>query len=233
MDTEFRPRARTRAIDLAGLAGDGLLSLVLDRTTDGVLLADRDGVIVYVNKPLLRLFGYEAADLLGNTIDMLVPESHRDQHHGHVKKFARSPEERPMGRDDLDIEGRHADGSRFSVDVQLNMLPGSSLVIATVRDMTVQRQSAVDCAIVRIDLANANDRVDRLQSSLDLVIQRLFALGTSIAAGATNEPVLLERLAGATRKIDEIIDTVSSVGGHPTLHRGRQGPWSVAIATDV
>jgi PAS domain S-box-containing protein len=208
MDTEFRPRPRIRAIDLAGLAGDGLLSMVLDRTTDGVLLADREGVIVYVNEPLQHLFGYQAADLIGNTIDMLVPESHRDQHHGHVKKFAGSPEERPMGRDDLDIEGRRADGSRFSVDVQLNMLPGSSLVIATVRDMTLQRQSAVDCAIVRIDLANANDRVDRLQSSLDLVIQRLFALGTSIAAGATNEPVLLDRLAGATRKIDEIIETV-------------------------
>jgi PAS domain S-box-containing protein len=211
MDTEFRPRARTRCIALADLAPDGLLSLLLDRTTDGVLLADGDGVIVYANRPLLQLFGYQAADLLGHSIDMLVPEGHREQHHGHVKEFVRSPGERSMGREDLDIEGRHANGSRFSIDVQLNTLPGSSLVIATVRDMTEQRQSSVDYAIVRIDLANAIDRVDRLQNSLDLVIQRLFGLGTSIAAGASNEPLLLERLAGATRGINEIIDTVQQL----------------------
>ena len=113
-----------------------------------------------------------------------------------------------MGRDDLDIEGRHANGSSFPIDVQLEALPGGSLIVATVRDMTHQRQSSVDRAIVRIDLANAKDHIVRLQESLDLVIQRLFALGTSIEASALDEPVLLERMAGATRRINEIIDTV-------------------------
>ena len=115
-----------------------------------------------------------------------------------------------MGREDLDIEGCRADGTRFSVDVQLDVVPGAPLVVATVRDMTVQRQAAVDNAIARIDLANASDRITHLQESLDLVIQRLFALGTSIAAGAANEPVLLERLAGTTRGIDEVIDAVQA-----------------------
>ena len=113
-----------------------------------------------------------------------------------------------MGRDDLDIEGRRADGTHFSVDIQLAVLPGTSLVVATVRDMTVERQAAVDNAIARIDLANATARIDHLQESLDLIIQRLFALGTSIAAGASNETVLLTRLANATHGIDEIIEAV-------------------------
>jgi PAS domain S-box-containing protein len=185
-----------------------LLSLVLDRTTDGVLVADGDGVMVYVNEPLAEMFGYKARDLLGESIEMLMPHNQRDAHHAHVERFQASPEARPMGRDDLDIEGRRADGTQFSVDIQLDVLPGLPLVVATVRDMTVQRQSAVDNAIARIDLANAATRIDHLQESLDLVIQRLFALGTSIAAGASNETVLLDRLTSATRGIDEVIDAV-------------------------
>ena len=182
--------------------------MVLDHTNDGVVVADGDGVIVYANKPLLALFGYESGELVGEPIAILVPDYYRDHHSDHVKRFLQSPEPRPMGRDDLDIEGRHANGSSFPIDVQLEALPGGSLIVATVRDMTHQRQSSVDRAIVRIDLANAKDHIVRLQESLDLVIQRLFALGTSIEASALDEPVLLERMAGATRRINEIIDTV-------------------------
>ena len=192
-----------------GAAGE-LLALVLDRIADGVLVADNDGAIVYVNKPLADLFRYEAVDLVGRRIDVLLPESHRAEHDAHVKKFLTSPGHRPMGRDDLDIEGRRADGTRFSVDIQLDVLPGSSLVVATVRDMTAERHAAVDYAIARIDLAVAATRIDHLQESLDLVIQRLFALGTSIEAGAANEPLLLDRLAGATHGIDEVIEAVQT-----------------------
>jgi PAS domain S-box-containing protein len=193
---------------IGDIAPNALLSLVLDHTTDGVLMVDARGAIVYANQPLLDLFGYEAGDLVGQTIGVLVPDGHRAEHQSHVERFNHSQEERPMGRPDLDIEGRRSDGSCFSVDVQLSALPGSSLTVATVRDMTEQRQAAVDSAIARIDLANATTQVDDLQASLDLVIQRLFALGTSIAAGATNESVLAERMETALQSIDEIIELI-------------------------
>ena len=154
------------------------------------------------------MFGYDAEDLLGQRVEVLLPEDLRDHHRHHVKDFLAAPMPRPMGREDLDIEGRRADGSVLPIDVQLNALPGTSLVVATIRDMTQLRRAAVDCAIVRIDLANARSQVDRLQASLDLVIQRLFALGTSIAASAANESVLSERLAAALHGIDQVIEAV-------------------------
>ena len=206
--TEMRLELGAHSAAVDDVASSALLSMMLDLTTDGVLLADDHGVIVYVNQPLLQLFGYNATDLLGKNIDILVPEGHREHHHQHVARFLHAPEPRPMGRDDLDIEGRRADGSIVSIDVQLNALPDSSLVVATVRDMTAQRRTAVDGAIAKIDLANATTQINHLQDALDLVIQRLFALGTSITASASNQPVLLERLAGAVHRIDEIIDTV-------------------------
>ena len=201
------------------LVPDELLSLVLDRTTDGILLTDSDGVIVHANTPLLQLFGYEVEDLLGQPVEVLMPAHLRQEHRSNVHRFAAAPEPRPMGRADLDIEGRRADGSVFPIDVQLNAVPATSLIVATIRDMTAQRQAAVDCAIARIDLANARSQVARLQGSLDLVIQRLFALGTSIAASAANEAVLAERLTAAVHGIDEVIDAVQdgrqAVGPRP------------------
>ena len=189
---------------------DDFMSMVLDRTTDGVMLTDGNGMIVYVNVPLLQLFGYDADDLIGQPLEILLPEHARSQHRTHVKGFHAAPAPRPMGRDDLDLVGRHADGSVFPIDVQLSSLPGSTLVVATIRDMTSQRRATADLAIGKIDLTNANARIDQLQASLDFVIQRLFALGTSIAAGASDESVLGERLAAALHRIDQVIEAVQS-----------------------
>jgi PAS domain S-box-containing protein len=204
-----------RGATFADHTADELMSWVLDRITDGVLVADAKGVIVYVNEPLAELFGYEASGLVGATIETLLPEGQRDEHHAHVERFLVSGVARPMGRDNLDIVGRRADGTEISVDVQLEVLPGN-LVVATVRDMTAQRQNVVDLAISRIDLANSSARVAHLEGSLDLVIQRLFALGTSIAAGASSEALLVDRLARAVRGIDEVIDAVQ-------MHRHSSG----------
>ena len=182
--------------------------MVLDRTTDGVVVTDAGGVIQYVNEPLLRLFGFERAELLGKPVEVLVPNALRDDHHRHVEQFVDSPDQRPMGRDDLDIEGRHADGTSFPIDVQLSTLPEVALVVATVRDMTAARQASVDGAILRIDLAHARDQIEGLHEALDQVIQSLFALGTSMNAATTNKALLVERVSGASQRIDEIIDAV-------------------------
>lgn len=208
VDTQTRRKKGARGVAIDVLASELVLSMMLDRTTDGVLLADSDGVIVYTNKPLLALFGYAAEDLLGRTVEVLLPDHHREEHKSQVEHYMRSPMPRPMGRRDLDIEGRRSDGTSFPIDVQLTSIPDMSLVVATVRDMTEQRHLAVDKAIAGIDLANATARINGLQESLDLVVQRLFALGTLIAAGASDETVLRERLVGAIRGIDEVIDAV-------------------------
>lgn len=207
MKTETLESEGTPA-DASRRSTDALLSMVLDRTTDGVMLTDGDGIIVYVNLPLMRLFGYDADDLIGEPLDVLLPEYLRPNHRDHVRHFMAAPSPRPMGRNDLDIEGRRSDGTLFAIDVQLSALPGTSMVVATIRDMTEQRRESVDRAIVKIDLANARTQVDRLQGSLDLVIQRLFGLGTSIAASASNDELLADRLASALHGIDQVIEAV-------------------------
>ncbi len=207
-------REHQGGVDADGdLDSTSLLSIVLDATTDGILLADRSGTIVHANTPLLKLFGYEAGDLVGEPIEILMPEDQRREHRHKVERYVDAPRHRPMGRDDLDIEGQHADGSKIPVDIQLSALPGSSLIVATVRDMTAQRDIAARCALDRLDLARVRAEADQLRASLDLVIQRLFGLGMSMAAGASDEALLTERMAKALQKIDEIIEAVQSSRG--------------------
>jgi PAS domain S-box-containing protein len=185
-----------------------LLATVLDFTTDAVLVSNGNGVMVYVNTPLLDLFGYGTPELVGQRVEVLLAESLGEQHKDYVTKYLAAPTTEPMTTDDLDLEGRRADGSRFPIEVQLSSLPGSALVVGTIRDVTADRRSSVDHAIAKIDLANARNRIDQLQESLDLVIQRLFALGTSIVASATDEEVLAQRMEGAVKGIDDVIEAV-------------------------
>ena len=186
---------------------EDLLNSVLDCTVDAVLMTDDDGVIVYVNSSLMRLFGYidDADSPVGMSVGVLLPDA-----------------------DEMDVEGRRLDGSLFAVDVEVRVLPDAPFVVATVRDMTAQRQAVVDNAIDRIDLANATLRIDQLQKSLDFVIQRLFALGTSILASASNETELTYRMDTAVQAVDDIINAIQrdrrSLG--PALIPTRDlGPW--------
>jgi PAS domain-containing protein len=178
-----------------------LLTSMLDCTVDAVLMTDDDGVIVYVNSALMRLFGYTDGEdsPLGMSIGGLLPDA-----------------------DEMDVEGRRADGSMFAVDVQVRVLPDAPFVVATVRDMTAQRQAVVDNAIDRIDLANARLRIEKLQHSLDFVIQRLFALGTSILASASNKTELTYRMDAAVEAVDDIINAIQ---------RDRQSRDAELIAT--
>ena len=185
---------------------EDLLNSVLDCTVDAVLMTDDDGVIVYVNSSLMRLFGYtDEVTPVGMSIGGLLPDA-----------------------DEMDVEGRRADGSMFAVDVQVRVLPDAPFVVATVRDMTAQRQNVVDNAIDRIDLANARLRIDQLQWSLDFVIQRLFALGTSILASASNETDLTYRMETAVQAVDDIINAIQRdrQSRGPELVPTRDlGPW--------
>ena len=197
-------------------APDALLATILDVTTDAVLVFDDKGVMVYVNSTLVDLFGYSARDLVGRRVGVLLAEGLDEQHSDDIANFLAAPTEGPLTSDDLDLEGLRSDGSRFPIDLHLNAMPGSALVVGTVRDMTAHRRSSVDSAIAKIDLANARRRIDQLQDSLDLVIQRLFALGTTIVASATNEDLLAQRMEHAVQGIDEVIEAVQQLRQAPT-----------------
>ena len=115
---------------------DGLLEAL----PDALVGADESGVIRLVNRQAESLFGYDRAELVGEHIEMLLPESFREVHAAHRVEYDQAPTIRPMGRE-LRLSGLRRDGTEIPVDVALSPMDTGQgvLVIASVRDMTYYR----------------------------------------------------------------------------------------------
>lgn len=143
-------RARQRAEDLADERTADLQALVAS-APDATLVVDANGVIVLASDQVRRLLGHEPDDLIGRPVEDLVPDEVRAGHEQHRGDFMRSPERRSMGAG-LELDARRADGSTVPVEISLSPLTGETFgaVVASLRDVTVQRQA-------RRDLELAND----------------------------------------------------------------------------
>ncbi len=92
---------------------------MLSAPADGVMAVDADGIIVRVSSQICSLFGYEAADLEGQPVEILVPEALRARHVADRRRYAVEPVPRPLGSG-LQLMGRRADGAEIPVDVSLS-----------------------------------------------------------------------------------------------------------------
>jgi len=85
------------------------LSSLIDDTLDAMVVVDTNGRIVEVNTQALGLFGYSRDELLGELVEILLPQGVRDRHVSERDGYVRSPRVRPM-KTGLDLSGRHKDG---------------------------------------------------------------------------------------------------------------------------
>lgn len=118
-------------------SSEGLYRAIFEASPDGVVVVDDTGVIVDLNLQAEELFGYARAELLGQPVEVLVPEGVREAHRARRKAYARDAHARPMGIG-LDLKARRRGGGEVPVEISLSPLPTAegTLVIATVRDMT-------------------------------------------------------------------------------------------------
>jgi len=114
---------------------------LLEAAPDAMVIADASGRIVAVNGQAEQLFGYTRDELLGQQVEILVPDSSRDIHPSHRASYFRDSRTRPMGAG-LDLRGRRKDGSEFPAEISLSPLPtqAGTLVTAAIRDVSARKQ---------------------------------------------------------------------------------------------
>lgn len=135
---------------------------VVEAAPNAMIMVDKEGKIVLSNLQTEKLFGYDRAELLGQPIEMLVPERYRLQHPGHRKVFFQHPKARSMGAG-RELFGRRKDSSEVPIEIGLNPMETSegAFVLASIIDIT-ERKRAEDRFRLAVEAApNAMLMIDR------------------------------------------------------------------------
>ena len=130
-----------------------------DGAPDPIIIADGRGRIVFANLRTETVFGYRREELLGASVDLLLPERLRTAHVGHRARYVSDPRTRPMGVG-VDLLARRKDGSEFPVDISLSPIHTEDgvLVMSVIRDVT--------------DRKRREDEIRRLNRELELRVAK-------------------------------------------------------------
>ena len=109
---------------------------------DAVLVVDRDGCIARVNRQAETMFGYNRNELIGQAVEILIPERFAPRHAEQRSRYSAHPLLRPMG-EPLELFGRRKDGHEYPIDVMLSPIETGEgpLVVATIRDLTARKHA--------------------------------------------------------------------------------------------
>src|SRR5262249_56020477 len=114
---------------------------LLESAPDAVVITDSDGRIMLVNAQTESLFGYPRDELLGQDVELLLPEEVRNRHVTHRLGYLSDPRTRPMGIG-LELAGKRKDGSEFPVDISLSAIDTGEgrLLTAFLPDLPARHQ---------------------------------------------------------------------------------------------
>lgn len=186
---------------------DSRLSL-LEGAADATLVVDWNGVIRYANRRTFEVLGWQPSELVGQPVEVLVPESVRSVHTKHRSEYAHMPRPRMMGYG-LELTAVHRDGHTVPVEIALSpqATEEERLIVVSIRDISERVSMIRQLGETAAKLAVVDER-DRIARDLhDNIVQRLFAAGLHLQA-ALGRPDQEQRLV---RVIDEIDDAIKEI----------------------
>jgi protein-histidine pros-kinase len=143
------------------------VGILLESLPDAIVISDGEGNIVLVNSQTQRLFGYTREELLGQSIEMLIPARLRGSHLNNREGYLRDPRVRPMGAG-LELYGLRKDGSEFPLEISLSPIESEygTLVASAVRDDTQRKRFEQALREKNFELEHANLAKDRFLASM-------------------------------------------------------------------
>ena len=189
---------------------DEMFRGLLESAPDAVVIVGQDGRINLVNSQTDAMFGYPREELVGQKVEVLLPDSARGLHVQHRAGYFGQPRVRSMGAG-LDLYARHRDGREFPVEISLSPLAteAGTLVSAAIRDITERRRVQRQLEEKNLQLADANQAKTHFLASMS------HELRTPLNAIIGFTGTLLMLLAGPlTPEQTKQLRTVQAAGMH-------------------
>ena len=182
---------------------------IVEAAPCGIVMIDGQGRIAMINPQAESMFGYERSELIGNPLEILLPERLRAAHGAHRQAFTGAPAIRQMGVG-RDLTARRKDGSEFPVEIGLNPVAGNpeGLVLAMVTDITRRSTLQLELRQANANLeefmyAASHDLKSPLRGISDLVDWISEDLGSGVAPDVARN---LVRVNDRVRRLDRVID---------------------------
>jgi PAS domain S-box-containing protein len=139
-----------------------VLRSLLESAPDAMLGVGSDGRIVLVNAQTERLFGYARDQLIGQRLEVLVPERYRGRHESYRDGYVRDPRTRPMGAN-LELYGLRSDGREFPAEISLSSIETRDGLLATaaIRDITDRKRAERELARHAEELQRSNEELQQ------------------------------------------------------------------------
>ena len=140
---------------------------LIESAPDAMVLVNGDGVIRLTNAETERMFGYDREQLIGQPVEILIPERYQGQHPAHRGDFFAAPRTRAMGAG-LELFGRRRDGSEFPVEISLSPLQSEDALLATasIRDVTDRKRAEQELVDANARLEAASRAKNRFLASM-------------------------------------------------------------------
>lgn len=132
---------------------DDLTVMAVEASPNGMVMVNQDGIMLLVNGAIERTFGYRRQELVGRSLDMLIPTRYRAEHPKLRDRFFTQPSTRAMGAG-RDLFALHKEGYEFPVEIGLNPFEfqGQTLVLAAIVDIT-ERHKATEMISLAVEAA--------------------------------------------------------------------------------
>ncbi|HVG13578.1 MAG TPA: ATP-binding protein [Chitinophagaceae bacterium] len=191
------------------------MTSLFENATEGILLTNKNADIVLANPATCRMFGYSQEELIGQKIEILLPQKHRGGHVGLRDGFYKHPQNRQMGSG-RDLHGERKGGENFPVEVSLSAYKqnDNQFVIAFIVDITHRKEIEQSMLQQQQELEKVTDDIRRLNTDLEAKVEeRTIVLKEALQRLEESRSELNEAL-DKERQLNEIKGRFVSMASH-------------------